>query len=87
MPGQIGNYTNGSSAGYHINGDYFDNGTHCFISNGVITATIGLGGVTGNGSGLMGITSASLTNAVSTNYTLTAGPTLYITNGLIIKIQ
>lgn len=41
----------------------------------------------GNGSGLTNITPASIVGAATTNYTITAGPTLYITNGLIIKIQ
>ncbi|MEI6197121.1 MAG: hypothetical protein WCS42_22625 [Verrucomicrobiota bacterium] len=55
-------------------------------SNGVLTATAFVGTHAGNGSGLTNIPAAALAG-ITTNYTLPSGPTLYITNGLIMGIH
>jgi hypothetical protein len=55
-------------------------------SNGVLTATAFVGAHTGNGSGLTNIPMSALPG-ITTNYTIPSGPTLYITNGLIMGIH
>ena len=92
MPGTIQQYTNCSTAGYHINGDYYDNGVHCFITNGVVTTTIGPNGFTGNASGLTNIPPTSLSAGttfnnvdIPTNALGTHGYSGYFTNGVFVS--